>query len=76
LQIIKNSPIKEIFAIYKNGLIIAILQIAIYKNGQIIEILQIIKIPSIGNFAIKKKRPNYCTFSNCNLFKGPIYAGQ
>jgi hypothetical protein len=32
---------------YKNGQIIAILQIAIYKNGQIIAILQIIKNPPL-----------------------------
>jgi hypothetical protein len=34
-------PSEENFAIYKNDLIIAILQIAIYKNGQIIAILVI-----------------------------------
>jgi hypothetical protein len=38
------------FAIYKNGQINAILQIAIYKNRQIIAILQIIKIPLYKEF--------------------------
>jgi hypothetical protein len=41
LQIKKISLYMEFFAIYKNGKIIAIWQIAIYKNGQIIAILQI-----------------------------------
>jgi hypothetical protein len=40
-----KSPLSGIYAIHKNGQIIAILQIAIYKNGQINEIWQIIKIP-------------------------------
>jgi hypothetical protein len=42
LQIIK-IPLYMNFCNYKNGRIIAILQIAIYKKSQIIAILQIIK---------------------------------
>jgi hypothetical protein len=38
------------FVIYKNGQIIAILQILIYTYGQIIAILQIIKIPLYREF--------------------------
>jgi hypothetical protein len=45
-------PSIGIFEIYKNGQIIAILQIAIYKNGQIIAIFQIIKNP-LYRFALQ-----------------------
>jgi hypothetical protein len=52
LAIYKNGQINAILqiAVYKNGQIIAILQIAIYKNGQIIAILQIKKIPLYREF--------------------------
>jgi hypothetical protein len=43
-------PSIGILEIYKNGKIIAILQIALYKNGQIIAILQIIKNPLYSDF--------------------------
>jgi hypothetical protein len=40
-QIMKIPLYREFLQIYKNGKIIAILQIVIYKNGQIIAILPI-----------------------------------
>jgi hypothetical protein len=53
-QIIKIPLYSDFFAIKKTATIIAILQIAIYKNGHIIAILQIRKSPMYGIFAIYK----------------------
>jgi hypothetical protein len=45
------------------------LQIAIYKNGQIIAILQIIKIPSIGNFCKFTKTAKLLQFCKLQFIK-------
>jgi hypothetical protein len=62
-----KSPLLGIFAINKNGQIMAILQIAIYKNGQIIAIkkLQFIKTAKLMQFGKLLKFPsigNLCKF--------------
>jgi hypothetical protein len=45
------------------------MKIAIYKNGQIIAILQIIKIPSIGNFCKFTKKAKLLQFCKLQFIK-------
>jgi hypothetical protein len=76
--IYKNGQIIAIvqIAISENGQIIAILQIAIYKNGQIIAILQIASYKNGQIIAILQiiKIPSIGNF--CNLYKRPNYCNN
>jgi hypothetical protein len=62
----KNPLYREFLHIYKNGQIIAILQIAIYKNGKIIAIckLQFIKMGKLMQFSKLLKLPSIGIFAN------------